>query len=145
MLTPPLHVVTAVCAALQSRGAVVALGGSGLLAGLGLVDRVRDWDLTTDADADLVREALGEGQWPFRAAEVRDGGHRIGERFVIETDHEVEVWVGFAAVVDGRVVRFPTRVTGHWRGLPLGDPDVWARVYRAIGRPERAELLKNRG
>ncbi|MGP4017020.1 hypothetical protein [Saccharopolyspora sp. 5N708] len=145
MRTPPLDVVRALCAALQDRGVVVALGGSGLLAALGLVDQVRDWDLTTDADPDVVAEVLREAGWPFRDAAVRDGIYRTRERFVVAADnHEVDVLVGFAVVDDGRVVTFPTRVTGHWRGLPLADPDVWARAYRAIGRPGRAELLEKR-
>ncbi len=56
--TPPLSVVTAVVAALQAHGAVAAVGGSGLLAALGLVDSVRDWDVTTDAATETVEAAL---------------------------------------------------------------------------------------
>jgi hypothetical protein len=138
-------VVRALCTALQDRGVVVAVGGSGLLAALGLVEEVRDWDLTTDADPADVAEVLAQAGWPFRPAAVRDGIYRTRERFVVDADdHEVDVLVGFAAVEDGRVVTFPTRVTGHWLGLPMADPEIWAHAYRAIGRPARAELLENR-
>ncbi|WP_256369283.1 hypothetical protein [Thermaerobacter sp. FW80] len=35
----------------------MVLGGSGLLASLGLIDRVRDWDLVTDAPVERVMAA----------------------------------------------------------------------------------------
>jgi len=50
--------VSQVVTALQDHGADAALGGSGLLAALGLVDAVRDWDVTTDADPAVVEAAL---------------------------------------------------------------------------------------
>jgi hypothetical protein len=48
--TPPFQVVSQVLAALRRHGAEAAIGGSGLLAALGLVDQVRDWDVTTEID-----------------------------------------------------------------------------------------------
>lgn len=142
-VVPPDAAVRRVLSALGARGIEAAIGGSGLLAALGLVDRVNDWDVTTDAPAEIVRAALDDTGLVYRAATVRDGTYATRERFVVATDdHEIDVIVGFAAIVDGRVVAFPTRVTGEWRGLPLADPAVWADAYRHIGRSERADLLR---
>ena len=56
--TPPLEPLRDVVARLEARGLVCALGGSGLLAALRLEDSVRDWDVTTDAPIEAVRDAL---------------------------------------------------------------------------------------
>src|SRR5262245_59362199 len=55
---PPWSSLAGTVGRLETAGVQVALGGSGLLAALGLADRVRDWDLTTDAPYERVTEAL---------------------------------------------------------------------------------------
>ena len=55
---PGTQVLPAVLAALGNASVVAAVGGSGLLAPLGLTSRVRDWDITTDASPQAVRAAL---------------------------------------------------------------------------------------
>jgi len=50
--------VRAVVGALRERGAVAAIGGSGLLVALQLAASVRDWDVTTDAPLSIVEDAL---------------------------------------------------------------------------------------
>ncbi|MER3394756.1 MAG: hypothetical protein RIA38_07310, partial [Microcella pacifica] len=61
--TPPLETVRALQAALAEAGAPSVVGGSGLLASLGLVDEARDWDLVLPAGsaetAEQVLAALG--------------------------------------------------------------------------------------
>jgi len=77
--TPALSVVAAVVDALQARGAVAAVGGSGLLAALGLVDSVRDWDVTTDAETQTVEAALvGVAGCAVAAAPVGEPGYATG-------------------------------------------------------------------
>ncbi|WP_020669157.1 hypothetical protein [Amycolatopsis nigrescens] len=137
---PPMTGVRAVLAAVHARGLVAAVGGSGLLAALGLVSRVHDWDVTTDAPVDQVSSALTAAGLAFTPAAVRDGAYATRERFVLP-DGPVDLLVGFALRTENGVVEFPTRVTGHWRGLPLADPEVWANAYRHLGRPEKAALL----
>lgn len=144
LVTPPTAAVSSVLAALAARGVEAAIGGSGLLAALGLVDRVRDWDVTTDAPAEVVRAALDDTGLPYRSAAVRDGVYATRERYVVTAaDHEVDVIVGFAVhdPAAASVAPLPTKVTGQWRGLPLADPAVWALAYRLIGRSDRAALL----
>ena len=143
--TPPLPVVEAVLDAIQGHGAVAAVGGSGLLAALGLIDRVRDWDVTTDAQTGTVEAALQAHGLPAAPAPAGEGCYATRARFVIrDVDHNVEVLVGFALRDSkGNVVPLPTRVTRNWRGLPIADPDVWLRAYRLLQRHDRADLLQH--
>ncbi len=88
----------AVVSALQSEGAVAAVGGSGLLAALGLVDSVRDWDVTTDAATQTVEAALaGVAGAVFSAApagEAGEAGYATRARFIVHSeDHDVDVLV----------------------------------------------------
>lgn len=122
---------------------VTALGGSGLLAALGLIDRVRDWDLTTDAEPELVATALRAAQLEHAEVTAGDGGYATRARFLVDGgDHEVDLLVGFGFRVGGSTIPIPTRVTGHWQGLPLGDPVKWAHAYRLMGRTGRADTLQ---
>jgi hypothetical protein len=138
---PPEDGLWAVLRALSARGAVAAVGGSGLLAALGLATEVHDWDVTTDADTGLVRAALHDAGVTFRADTVRDGVYRTRERFTID-DGPVDLLVRFAIGTPDGVVELPTRVSREWRGLPIADPAVWARAYRLLGRNAKADLLE---
>ncbi|WP_158879559.1 hypothetical protein [Amycolatopsis anabasis] len=137
---PPVAPVRVVLDALAARGAEAAVGGSGLLAALGLGSVVHDWDVTTEAPAEVVRSALGDTGLTFRPDTVRDGPYATRERFAVD-EGPVDVLVGFAIRTATGVEALPTRVTGHWRGLPLADPAVWARAYRLLGRTAKADLL----
>jgi hypothetical protein len=129
-------------AALESAGLEVALGGSGLLAAHGLVDSVGDWDLTTDAPVDDVLEALVLGEIPVFAA--RDGApdeapHASEALFAL--GGSVDLIVGFALLdSDGTRIPLPTRASGRWNNLPLGDLSIWHQAYTLLGHPDRALL-----
>jgi hypothetical protein len=141
--TPPLAVVRTVIRALEQRGAVAAVGGSGLLLALGLTDTARDWDVTTDTEVTTVETALRSTGLPFRRVPAGDGSYATRARFLVQgEDHEVDVLVGFAVRIGDDDRGFPTRVTHTWQGLPMGDPEVWLAAYRALGRPERALALE---
>lgn len=64
---------------LLRAGVRCALGGSGLLLSLGLVDRVGDWDLTTDAPLERVEAAL-QG---WQAARVAGGRPPHASNYVL--------------------------------------------------------------
>jgi len=91
--TPPLSVVAAVVDAIQAQGAVAAVGGSGLLAALGLVGRVRDWDVTTDAETETVEAALRATGLPVAPAPAGEGSYATRARFVVPcADHTSTYW-----------------------------------------------------
>jgi hypothetical protein len=137
LVTPPLSGARAAVAALEAAGLEVALGGSGLLAAHGLVERVGDWDLTTDAPVDDVLEALVAAEIPVFAA--RDGAPDEAphaSRALLSLRGSVDLIVGFALLDgDGAQIPLPTRITGRWNDLPLGDLAVWRQAYALLGRP----------
>ena len=140
--TPPLTGLRAAVAALEAAGLEVALGGSGLLAAHGMVGEVRDWDLTTDASFDEVLEALAIGEVPVFAA--RDGAPDEAphaSHALLALAGRVDLIIGFAILDEhGNRISLPTRITGRWNDLPLGDLTVWEKAYTLLGRPDRATL-----
>ena len=141
---PPLDVVQDVVTSIQRRGGVAALGGSGLLAALGLVDVVVDWDLTTDSPQALVATVLADLPYSHLRLTAGDTPFASEARFAINGGaHAVDIIVRFAVRGDQGETPIATRVTGEWLGLPIGDPMAWAVAYRAIGRFERAGLLED--
>ena len=140
---PPLEPVRAVVTMLEDAGLTVALGGSAILAWLGLVERVGDWDVTVDADPDEVIELLdrAELEWENRTDHSFPFASRA--RFTIAAPgHEIDVLVGFALYDGSDLIPIPVHVAGHWLGLPIARPHDWLVAYRLMGRLERAEALR---
>lgn len=118
---------------------MAALGGSGLLAALGLTGHVRDWDVTTDAGPHAVQDALAAAGIPCTPQPSGDGPYATRAKLRVDGgDNDIDLIVGFAIRTQGGIHHLPVRVTGHWRGLPLADPAVWAHAYHLIGRGEPA-------
>lgn len=125
---------------LQRKGVVVAMGGSGLLMSLGLVEGVRDWDLTSDALWEQVEPALAGLVW--RPAPCGDGPYASRYRIAIEAgEKEIDLMGSFAIRTEAGVVALPTIVCSQWQGVPVGSPEVWAVAYRLMERHAKADLL----
>jgi hypothetical protein len=131
---PPFAALEKVAARLEKHGFTYALGASGLLHAHGLVARVGDWDVTTDAPLDDVRAAF-EGV-----------PHEFCGNSGIHTDHklrleqgDVELIVRMSLGLPAGEIRIPTLVHGEWRGVPLGSLEAWAVAYALMDRPERTE------
>ena len=148
---PPLAPLRDLLARLDRAGHAYALGASGLLAALGLVAKVNDWDVQVDASIDeLARATQG-------VASARFGNDGVHADHKLSFDAErVELIAGFAFFGRGTrgrgrgsgVVTIPFAVTGTWQGLPLASPTAWAAAYALMGeledsarRRERADLL----
>src|SRR5262249_61693175 len=123
---------------LVSAGVPCALGASGLLASLGLVDHVGDWDLTVEGEVTAI------------AALFADLPHELAGNSGIHADHKVmlpgesaEVIVNFAFAVEGPVLRIPTLARGTWHGVATASPECWAVAYWLMGEyegvPQRRE------
>ena len=141
--TPPIEPLLDRLGLLRDAGLDHALGASGLLAALGLVDRVNDWDVTVDAGVDTLASVCAG------LAFTRHGnsGCHADHKLTFASDR-IELIANFAFFVPGGVVRIPTLVTRTWRGIPIGSPSAWAVAYALMGeledsprRRERAELL----
>jgi len=129
---------------LERAGVRAALGGSGLLNAVGIEGSIGDWDLTTDDPVERVRDAIADLEHEF----VGPNGIHADHKFRVERG-EIEIIVRFSILAEGAAVRIPTRVTGHWSGVPLGSPEAWAVAYRLLGRDAKSEslfhLLETRG
>ena len=141
---PPFPLLRSAIERLERAGLTVALGGSGLLAALGLTDRVRDWDLTTDARAEAVSAALSGETSAFSGNDALHADHKLAF-----CGGALEVILGFAFFTPAGVVRIPTRVSERRDGLPLATPEGWAVAYHLLGREEKSrrlfQYLKSRG
>lgn len=143
MQIPPVEPVARLVTALERAGQRPALGGSGLLVALGLADAANDWDVTVDAPVSAVTEALDAGGFGYRDETLTTGVYATGLRLVVAVDgHDIDLLVNFALRGPHGVEPLPARVTGRWRGLPVGDPVVWERAYRLLGRGAKAALLE---
>jgi hypothetical protein len=134
--TPPLEPLLEIVARLQQEGIVCALGGSGLLAALGLTDAVRDWDLTAEAPLERLLPIAHGMRYETAGS---DGLHADAK--LMFPDLAVEVIAQFAFHAPGGVVRIPTVVTAAWRGVPLGSPEAWAVAYDLLDRPAKRDRL----
>jgi hypothetical protein len=127
-------------------GAVVArldvpvlLGGSGLLAALGLDVTVHDIDLVARAQDRAAIEALP--WWRGTTTEPTDL-MRSPWKATLDVDGvAVDAIGGLAWVAGDRVVHMPFRAEGSWRGVPLAPAAHWLLLYERY-RPERAAQLE---
>lgn len=144
--TPPIGPLLDTVRTLEGAGIPCALGGSGLLAALDLVNAVNDWDLTCDADPRDAHARLG------RRSPVLHGNSGCHADHKLALDGgRIEVICRFAFFVPAGTVHVPTHVTRRWRGVPVGSPESWAVAYALLGefdaapqrarRAERAQLL----
>lgn len=125
---PPFDQLAEAGARLDAAGLVWALGGSGLLHVLDLADHVGDWDLQTDASPEDC-EAAFAGR-PYQRYDA-NGCHADHKLTLLDAD--AEIIIRFAFATPRGVVRIPTRVAGHWRGMPLASPEGWAAAYWLLG------------
>lgn len=139
---PPLEPVSRLIREMRSRGAVVSVGGSALLAWLGLISEVRDWDLVVEADEETVSAAIAAAGLVATDVTRSDGAY--ASRRCLRLDggtYSIDVIVDFCLRRGETVVRLPGKSIGEWHGLPMGDPEVWRTAYELLGRHDRAALL----
>ena len=136
--SPPIAPLEAVIGALERAGIPCALGGSGLLAALGLADRVNDWDLTCDADPGTVAPLLSRSA-ALHGNDALHADHKLS----LEGDR-IEVICRFAFHVKGGVVRLPTVISARVRGVPIASAEVWAVAYSLLADGESSERRRDR-
>ncbi len=139
MQTPDFSALKEISSRLKKAGIKHALGGSGLMASLGLVKDVRDWDLTTDAEWETV-EPLLKGL----SYEVKPPTELFPSKYlcVIKIENtSIDLIGGFAIRTSSEVFNVPTLVIKEWEEVPVGSPAVWAKAYSLMGRFEKSNLL----
>ena len=140
---PPLAPLQRACARLAAAGIPQALGTSGLLYSMGLVDHVNDWDVTCDAELETLQRLFADEP---TVAFGSSGIHADAKLQI--AGGSIELIANYAFFVPGGVVRIPTIVGGSWNGVATGTPEVWAAAYWLMGhledvprRRERAERV----
>ena len=143
MKCPPIGPLLEVVGRLERAGVPCALGGSGLLAALGLIDTVNDWDLTCDADPTRVQSLLVGHPGESHGNDTLHADHKLAL-----PDDRIEVICGFAFHGPRGVIRLECMPADRWQGVPLSTPETWAVAYTLLAdgeqsarRRERAELL----
>jgi hypothetical protein len=134
--SPPLAPLREIVTTLESAGIVCALGGSGLLASLGLETVIHDWDLTMDAPLENVRKTLE------RHAPEHTGPNGVhADNKLVISSHATECIVRFAFRVERGVAHIPTEVASEWNGVPVSRAEAWAVAYALLGRAEKSQRL----
>ncbi len=136
---PPLEGLRRVTARLDAAGITWAVGASGLLASLGLVDQVNDWDVQVETDPEALREMYADLPHVFHG----NGGCHADWKLAFEAER-TELIPRFAFFVPGGVVRVGMRVCGTWRGLPMASPEGWACAYGIMGLLDEPALRARR-
>lgn len=145
VLDPPWPALRSLAVALDGTGLTWRLGGSALLAAMGLTEEVGDLDVTLPADTlEAVQRACAE--WVIDVA-VGDAPAPWCSAWLVRLDiagTAVDLIGGFAVRGRAGPVAVPLDVGGHLEvdgvSVPLADPAVWWWVYRAY-RPAKAALL----
>jgi len=143
---PPLEPLLGITAHLDAAGIAWAVGGSGLLAALGLVTVVNDWDVQVEAPPEQLQWLLAGVPHTFHG----HGGCHADWKLAFESER-AELIPRFAFYAPDGIVSVPLRVSRRWRGLPIATPEGWACAYWLMGefdapalrarRAERAEKL----
>ena len=143
---PPVEPLRRLTERLDAAGIEWGVGASGLLASLGLVDEVNDWDVQLEAEPDAVRALYADLPYAFHG----HGGCHADWKLGFEAAR-TELIPRFAFFVPAGIVRVRLAVSRHWRGLPIASPEGWACAYWLMGahdepplrarRAARAELL----
>lgn len=118
-----------------------ALGGSGLLAYYGYSLDINDWDLTTNADINVVKNALTSINYTIMKPE----GIFVSD-FLIKVEISkttIDIIGGFKINRDNDIFEIPTIVTKYWNEVPIGCPNAWIKAYQLMGRDKKACFLKN--
>ena len=136
---PPLEPLRRITSRLDADGIAWGVGASALLASLGLVDEVNDWDVQVEAEPDAVRALYPDVPYVFHG----HGGCHADWKLAFE-DARTEVIPRFAFFVPGGVVRVPLAVSRHWRGLPIASPEGWACAYWLMGAYDEPALRARR-
>lgn len=126
---------------LAAAGIRTVVGGSALLASLGLTDRVRDWDLITDTTPESAQRALADLGHRYRRLGPNDVFSSAAAYCFEVNGVSIDLIVQFTIDTSTGPVRIPATPGATWRGLTMARPHDWALAYALMGRSEQAAAL----
>lgn len=127
---------------LKEFGIPYALGGSGLLHALGLVEQVNDWDLLVECPKDKLLKVI-QG---YSCQEQKSGDGLFASEYRIQVVPLSIDFIGYFALRSTKgIVRLPLEQEkwNTWHGIPLSTPETWYVAYKMMGREPKAELVYN--
>lgn len=135
---------------LKESGISCALGGSGLLHALGLVEQVNDWDLLVECSKEKLLKVIQRYSWQ----EQSSGDGLFASEYRIQVVPISIDFIGYFALRSSKgIVRLPLekeeaegKRNGNrhtWHGISLSAPEIWYVAYKMMGREPKAELLYN--
>ncbi|NOT34342.1 MAG: hypothetical protein HOP12_09255 [Candidatus Eisenbacteria bacterium] len=136
---PPLEPLREMLAVLERERLPHALGASGLLLALGLLDHVNDWDVTVEADIDTIAARFPPAQFTRHGNDAGHADHKLSFAAA-----NVELIARFAFFTPRGVVHIPTVVTRHWNGIPVGSACAWYVAYTLLAEYENSEKRRTR-
>jgi hypothetical protein len=143
MTLPSLDLIKRLQDQLSLAGISSVVGGSALIASLGITVTINDWDLVIDDDPKDVQQVLDELGLSYKKVGP-SGIFKTEALFKISAEnHEIDVMVRFALDTPKGVVSIPACPGKVWRGLTMARPEDWEVAYRLMGRHEKATLLSN--
>ncbi|CAH1198885.1 hypothetical protein [Paenibacillus sp. JJ-223] len=123
---------------LDARGVRYALGGSGLLRYLNLIQSVNDWDLTVECSKVELLEAIHG----FDYKEQPSGDPPFASEYRLSLPSlNVDIIGGFAIYSGKGVVKLPIRRMSVWDGVHVSHPEVWYVAYRLMDRGTKGDML----
>ena len=140
-MTPKFEPLLILTKRLDEKSIPFALGGSALLRYYSCDFPIHDWDITTDVDKDLVESALTGLEYVYVEPQ---GGFASSFLFKVGIDGTpIDLIGSFALHHEDELFHVPTKVSGYWKGIPIGDPVSWARAYEIMGRNGKAQALRH--
>ena len=139
LVLPPVEPLRRLTARLDAAGIEWGVGASGLLAALGLVHEVNDWDVQVEAEPDALRALFADLEYAFHGHGACHADWKLSF-----AGPRTEVIPRFAFFVPGGVVRVRLAVSRHWRGLPIASPEGWACAYWLMGEYDEPALRARR-
>lgn len=118
-----------------------ALGGSGLLFALGVIEKVKDWDIATEAPLENVIEALKGLE-----SKIIPNNELFKSQYLIKVaigNTEIDN-IGYFSIKksNGASHIVPVKNFKDWNGIPLADPYEWLLAYKLMGREDMTIKLE---
>jgi hypothetical protein len=125
---------------LEANEIIYALGGSGLLYSLGLIEAVNDWDITVECSRNELVQILNEFEW----MEQNSGDYPFASKYRIQVPQFKIDFIGFFSLhSNSGIINLPVKQSTRWNGIKMGSPEVWYAAYKLMNRENKASLLYN--
>ncbi|MEK4436140.1 MULTISPECIES: hypothetical protein [Paenibacillus] len=123
---------------LEENNIPYALGGSGLLHYLGLIDFVNDWDIVVECPKHLLFSIINE----YDFTEQESGDYPFASQYRISIESLKIDFIGyFALYSDDTIINLPVHSMGKWDIINVSSPELWYVAYYLMNRKSKANII----